>query len=257
MERFSRIGPWVLVFVLGVGGGFGLSAVAGGDDPEPEPSPTPRSTPRALLDEEKVVVFEAADADFAVEGAAFTEPIDIGPDEGCDKTKLVDSLNDDPRRGRAWLRVLEVDEGDLEPFVERLVHGVLTEPLAQTEHGCLGSGACPFSIHVVLGSGTIVLVDPEAEFEPVVRCRSGTPLTPPECPPNCLPAPTEESPTPTPEEGDEDGRTTTSRGIRRSTATPTPAPTAAPTPAPTPTPGPGSGGSPTDTAQTGSGLPSG
>lgn len=253
MERFSRIGPWILVFVLGVGGGLGLSAVAGDDDDDPEPSPTPRATPsRPLLDEDEVVVFRAAEDEFPVQGAAFTEPVDIGPDEGCDKTKLVDALNDDSRRERAWLRVLEVDEGDLEPFVERLVHGVLTEPLAQTEHGCLGSGACPFAIHSVLGSGTIVLVDPEAEFEPVVRCRSGTPLTPPECPPNCLPAPTEESPTPTPED-DEDG-VTTSRGIRRSTVTPTPVPTSAPTPTPAPTPAPtptpDSGGSPTGTAQT-------
>lgn len=228
MERLQQVAPWILVFLVGLGGGWGLSAAFEGDPPEPTPAPSP------LLDPDDVVLYETASSIFPVEGAQFTEPFDDpdDPEAGCDKERLKASLNADSHRKEAWLELQGITEDEFDEFVDRLVSVVLTEPRPVTNHGCFpeGEGPCAFEVHSVLAAGTLVLADPETE-QVVVRCRCGNPLKPPQCPPNCegepTPTPTV-SPSPTPRQTDPPPRTATPR--------PTPTPTPAPTPTPTPCP---------------------
>lgn len=229
-ERLRQVGPWILVFLVGLGGGWGIAAATDSDPPQPTVTPGPTPSP-PLLDEDEVVLFESASSIFPVEGAQFTEPLDDpdDPEAGCDKEKLKASLNADPHRKEAWLEVQGITEEEFEPFVDRLVSVVLTEPRAVTNHGCFpeGEGACPFEVHSVLAAGTLVLADPDTG-DVVVRCRCGNPLKEPQCPPNCGPNPTP-TPSPTPT-----ATPTRTQPPPRRTATPAPTPTPSPTPTPIP-----------------------
>jgi len=224
VSNLRRAAPYVLVLVIGAALGFGFSEARDTDPLPPTPAPTP------MLDVDDVVHYETVSSIFPVEGAQFTAPFDNpnDPDAGCDKEKLKASLNADLHRKQAWLLLQGIQDSEFDPFIDRLVSAVLTEPTPFTNHGCfpLGQGDCPFALQSVLAPGTLVLVDPEQDFRPVVRCRCGNPLKPPVCPPNC-----DDRPTPTP---------TLTPPPRTQTPPPrvTPTPTPPPTPTPTPTPPP-------------------
>lgn len=184
------------------------------------------------LPDEDLVLYEPVSMAFPVEGARFTESFEIDAEDGCDKELLKRFLDADPHRKRAWLEVQGITEAEFEPFIDRLRSAVLLRPTPVTNHGCFaeGEGECPFSLHSVLAAGTLVLVDPEQDNRPVVKCRCGNPLDEPQCPPNC-----DGGPTPTPSATPE--RTPFFTDPVR---TPPPRTTAPPerTPPPTPTPCP-------------------
>jgi hypothetical protein len=207
---------YLLLLLLGLAGGFvAAQFITPSDDEVPD---------------EDLVFYEHASTTFPIEGAQFTASTFDETDRTCDKELLKRYLRADQRRLAAWLDIQEVQEADLDRFIDSLETRILDKPTPVTNYGCFGEGdgPCPFSIQSVLGPGTPVWFDPNAS-RIVAKCACSNPIRTPKCPPNCedIPTPTPTpSPTPTP----------TIQRTPTPTLPPTPPPTQPPTPSPTPPP---------------------
>ena len=204
---------YMLVFLLGLAGGFAIAQFMGEEEDRlPDPD---------------LVFYENASMTFPIDGAAFTDSTYDSDERKCDKELLKQSLRADDHRFDAWLDLQEITESQFDAFVDRLETRILDKPTPVTNHGCFaeGGGECPFAIQSVLGPGTPVWFDPQQD-KIVAKCTCSNPLRDPVCPPNCEEVPTP-SPTPTP---------TPVPTTPPPTAPPTAPPTPTPTPQPTPTP---------------------
>jgi hypothetical protein len=92
----------------------------------------------------------------------------------CDKKQLVDSLEADPVKGRAWAGVEGIRPGGIRGYVAALTDVVLQADTRVTNHGFRNGSAYP--IDDVLQAGTAVMIDRYGV--PRVRCYCGNPLTP-------------------------------------------------------------------------------
>ena len=210
----------LLVFVLGLGGGFVAAQFVGQDDDR--------------IPDEDLVLFESAGTTFPIEGAQFTASTYDVQTQQCDKEALKRLLRADRRRFDAWLELQGITESQFDTFVDRLVTRILTEATPVTNHGCFADGPCPFEVQSVLAAGTPVWFDPSQD-RVVAKCTCSNPLKAPKCPPNCgetvSPSP---SPSPTPTTS----ATPTATATATATPTPLPLPTAPPTNSPSPSPSP-------------------
>lgn len=93
----------------------------------------------------------------------------------CDKRQLVDFLDANPTKARAWAGVHGITTSQVESFVDDLTPVLLREDTRVTNHGFVGSRAN--AIPAVLQAGTAVLVDRFGR--PVVKCACGNPLLAP------------------------------------------------------------------------------
>lgn len=223
-SRGRQVLIYLLVFVLGLGGGFVAAQFIGQDDDR--------------IPDEDLVLFEPAGMTFPIEGAQFTQSTFNAQNEQCDKEALKRYLRADERRFRAWLDLQGITESQLDAFVGRLETRILTDPISVTNHGCFADGPCPFAIQSVLGAGTPVWFDP-TQNRVVAKCLCSNPLKAPKCPPNC-----EDSPTPTPSPSPTPTASVTPTPTTAATPTPTAPPTASPTPTQQPTPSPTASPSP-------------
>ena len=93
----------------------------------------------------------------------------------CDAARMVDYLNRNPDKARAWAAVEGIAPGAIADYVSRLTPVFLRSDTRVTNHGFLNGRAT--SIQTVLQAGTAVLVDDHGI--PRVRCACGNPLTEP------------------------------------------------------------------------------
>jgi len=90
----------------------------------------------------------------------------------CDATKLVEFLQANPAKARAWTAVLGISTADIDSFVSTLTSVVLRSDTVVVNHGFTGGKANAFV--AALQAGTAVLVDRFGV--PVVKCYCGNPL---------------------------------------------------------------------------------
>jgi hypothetical protein len=93
----------------------------------------------------------------------------------CDPAKLVQFLQANPDKARAWAEVERVPVDQIPAFVATLTPVILRTDTAVINHGFRDGVANPFN--AVLQAGTAVLVDRNGV--PRVRCKCGNPLLPP------------------------------------------------------------------------------
>ncbi len=94
----------------------------------------------------------------------------------CDAKRLVSFLEGNPDKARAWAGILGIATSDIASYVSGLTDVILREDTRVTNHG-FDNGKATY-INEVLQAGTAVLID---RFGlPVVRCKCGNPLSPPE-----------------------------------------------------------------------------
>ncbi len=91
----------------------------------------------------------------------------------CDKNKLIDFLESNPDKARAWARVQGIDQSAIRSFVSKLTSVILRSDTSVTNHGFSDGQATTFQS--VLQAGTAVLVNDYGL--PVVKCYCGNPLT--------------------------------------------------------------------------------
>lgn len=94
----------------------------------------------------------------------------------CDPEQLIEILNGDEEKGRAWAAVHGIDQGDIAHYVNGLTPVVLTGDTRVTNHGYLSGDF--IARNSTLEAGTAVLIDTEGV--PRVRCACGNPLLQPE-----------------------------------------------------------------------------
>jgi hypothetical protein len=97
---------------------------------------------------------------------------DIG---SCNPTQLVEFLEENPSKARAWAAVLRISPNEIRSYVGTLTTVVLRGDTRVTNHGYANGMAT--TIASVLQAGTAVLVNDRGE--PVVKCACGNPLTAP------------------------------------------------------------------------------
>lgn len=208
----------VLVFVLGLGGGFVAAQFVGQEDDR--------------LPDADLVLYESAGTTFPIEGAQFTASTYDLQTQQCDKEALKRLLRADQRRFQVWLDLQGITANEFDAFVDRLVTRLLSEPTPVTNHGCFADGPCPFEVQSVLGAGTPVWFDP-TQARVVAKCTCSSPIKAPKCPPNCGDA---VSPPPSPSPSPTASATPTASAAATPSPTPLPLPTAPPTASPTPEP---------------------
>jgi hypothetical protein len=93
----------------------------------------------------------------------------------CNSGKLVDYLEHNPSKARAWADTLDIETSEIRHYVDDLTPVTLRTDTRVTNHGYVGGQANP--IQSVLQAGTAVYVDRYGA--PVVKCYCGNPLTPP------------------------------------------------------------------------------
>jgi hypothetical protein len=93
----------------------------------------------------------------------------------CDSAKLVDFLNANPDKARAWAGVLGIRVTDIGTYVSGLTSVILRVDTRVTNHGFENGSAT--TVQAVLQAGTAVLVDNYGV--PRVKCYCGNPLTEP------------------------------------------------------------------------------
>jgi hypothetical protein len=93
----------------------------------------------------------------------------------CDAKKMLDFLNANPDKARAWASVEGISVGQLNDYISQLTPIILRVDTRVTNHGFLNGRAT--SIQAVLQAGTAVLVDRYGV--PRVKCNCGNPLTEP------------------------------------------------------------------------------
>lgn len=91
----------------------------------------------------------------------------------CDKNKLIDFLEGNPDKARAWAGVQGIDPSAIRSFVSKLTSVILRSDTSVTNHGYTNGQATTFQS--VLQAGTAVLVNDHGL--PVVKCYCGNPLT--------------------------------------------------------------------------------
>ena len=94
----------------------------------------------------------------------------------CNAVKLVDYLEHNPDKARAWASTLGIQRTQIRSYVSGLTAVLLRTDTRVTNHGYDNGTAT--SIQSVLEAGTAVFVDKYGS--PVVKCYCGNPLTPPE-----------------------------------------------------------------------------
>jgi hypothetical protein len=94
----------------------------------------------------------------------------------CDAKKLVSFLQTNADKARAWAKVIGVGVDSIPAYVAGLTDVILRADTRVTNHG-FANGKATF-INSVLQAGTAVLIDRFGV--PVVRCKCGNPLTPPQ-----------------------------------------------------------------------------
>jgi hypothetical protein len=93
----------------------------------------------------------------------------------CDAKKMVDYLNANPDKARAWASVEGISVAQVSDYVSQLTPIILRVDTRVTNHGYLNGRAT--SIQSVLQAGTAVLVDRYGV--PRVKCNCGNPLSEP------------------------------------------------------------------------------
>jgi hypothetical protein len=93
----------------------------------------------------------------------------------CDAKKMLDYLNANPDKARAWASVEGISVARLSDYVSQLTPIILRVDTRVTNHGFLNGRAT--SIQAVLQAGTAVLVD--SYGVPRVKCNCGNPLSEP------------------------------------------------------------------------------
>ena len=93
----------------------------------------------------------------------------------CDSTRLVDFLEANPDKARAWAGVEGISPSDIRAYVATLTPALLRADTRVTNHGFENGRATTYQS--VLQAGTAVLVDRYGV--PRVRCYCGNPLTEP------------------------------------------------------------------------------
>lgn len=94
----------------------------------------------------------------------------------CDPTKLVEFLEAQPAKARAWAGILGINPTGITDYINALTPVILRADTRVTNHGFANGNAT--ARQAVLQSGTAVLVDNTGI--PRVRCSCGNPLTEPE-----------------------------------------------------------------------------
>ena len=97
-----------------------------------------------------------------------------GPNQACDKNKLVAYLQSHPSQAQAWAGVEGITVAQIPSYIAGLTSTVLTKDVRITNNGFAGGGAT--ARQSVLQAGTAVLVD--SRGVPVARCLCGNPLLP-------------------------------------------------------------------------------
>jgi hypothetical protein len=98
-----------------------------------------------------------------------------GQDTVCDPDAMVDFLDDNPDKARAFATVLGLTPNGIADYVATLTPVLLREDTRVTNHGFTNGTATP--IQSVLQAGSAVLVDQRGT--PRVRCTCGNPLLEP------------------------------------------------------------------------------
>lgn len=93
----------------------------------------------------------------------------------CDRRRMIDFLQANPDKGRAWAGVQGIAFNQLEDYILDLTSMQLRSDTRVTNHGFRNGRAT--EIQTVLQAGTAVLVDRQGI--PRARCACGNPLTPP------------------------------------------------------------------------------
>jgi hypothetical protein len=93
----------------------------------------------------------------------------------CNARKLVDYLDGNPSKARAWAETLDIETSEIKSYVDDLTAVTLRTDTRVTNHGYVGGRATP--LQSVLQAGTAVFVDKYGA--PVVKCYCGNPLTAP------------------------------------------------------------------------------
>lgn len=91
----------------------------------------------------------------------------------CDKTKLIEFLEANPQKARAWADVQGIEPASIRSFASKLTSVILRSDTSVTNHGFSDGRATTFQS--VLQAGTAVLVNDYGL--PVVKCYCGNPLT--------------------------------------------------------------------------------
>jgi hypothetical protein len=219
---------WVVMVLLvfaGTAAGFALGHFVGRP---------PHGVPDANL-----ILFEPASSTFPVPGAEFTASAFDERRGSCDKAKLKQFLRADPRRFKAWLKLVGIGESEFDSYVDRLQMRILPSLTPVTNHGCYGSaqGQCPFAVQSVLAAGTPVWWDP-IKAQIVAKCRCSNPLAAPVCPPNCGDAAATTLPSTSPPTAAVRTTPPATSTLPPPTEAPTPSPAITPEPIPTETPFP-------------------
>ncbi len=113
-----------------------------------------------------------------VRSAAGSEPGLYGGTQNqaqCDRRQMINFLQANPEKGRAWAGVQGIAFEDLEDYILGLTSMQLRSDTRVTNHGFRNGRAT--TIQTVLQAGTAVLVDRQGI--PRARCACGNPLTPP------------------------------------------------------------------------------
>ena len=97
----------------------------------------------------------------------------VGEETGCDADDLVNGLQSDPGKARAWAEVFGMSAEEIPGFVQRLVPDRLDSDTPVVNHG-YKDGAFVAN-RAVLQAGTDVLMNDRGE--PAVKCLNGNPLT--------------------------------------------------------------------------------
>lgn len=93
----------------------------------------------------------------------------------CDRRRLIDFLQANPAKGRAWAGVQGINPSQIEDYILGLTSMQLRSDTRVTNHGFRNGRATEYQ--TVLQAGTAVLVDRQGI--PRARCACGNPLTPP------------------------------------------------------------------------------
>lgn len=136
-----------------------------------------------LLEEERVVLYEAPQSAFPVAGGAFAPSFYNESTGRCELDKFVTFMDENPERKQAWLEILDLSESDFGPLMDRLQEARVTEHTAVTNHGYRDGKW--FEVNSVLAPGTPVMIDP-------ARMIGGGPIDEVQPSPSISPEPTPE-----------------------------------------------------------------
>ena len=135
----------MLALLVGLGGGALL---------------TRQNQTEPLLEEERVVLFEAANAGFPVAGGAFAPSFYNESTGRCELDKFQRYMEDNPDRKAAWKEIRGLSEPRYDELMDRLTQAIVTKHTPVTNHGYRDGRWFP--VNSVLAPGTPVMIDPES-----------------------------------------------------------------------------------------------